>query len=55
MADERPYDQDIEKAGGAPVREGPPTTPEEALDSASRDEPAEPRPDSDQAGHEPAS
>lgn len=45
---------EVEKAGGAPVREGPPTTPEQALDSTSADDASpEQRPDVDQAGHEP--
>ena len=48
------HHDEVEKAGGAPVREGPATTPEQALDSTSADESAsEPRPDVDQAGHEP--
>ena len=45
---------EVEKSGGAPVREGPPTTPEEALDSSTSDEESsEQRPDFDQGGHEP--
>jgi hypothetical protein len=46
-----PPNQEVEKAGGAPVEEGPPTTPEEALDPE-RENAAEQRSD-DQAGHEP--
>lgn len=45
--------EEVAKAGGAPVEEGPPITPEEALDSTSRDDSPEQRPDSDPAGHEP--
>ncbi len=45
--------QEVEKAGGAPVEEGPPTTAEQALDQDEPDESAEQRPDTDQAGHEP--
>ncbi|MBJ7610661.1 MAG: patatin-like phospholipase family protein [Candidatus Dormibacteraeota bacterium] len=48
-----PDNQEVEKAGGAPVEEGPPTTPEEALGSPSSDGSAEQRPDRDEAGHEP--
>jgi hypothetical protein len=46
-----PGNQEVEKSGGAPVEEGPATTPDEVL---SQDEGGkEQRPDSDQAGHEP--
>lgn len=48
-----PNNQEVEKAGGAPVEEGPPTSPEEALDSQSSDDSRERRPDRDEAGHEP--
>jgi hypothetical protein len=47
-----PGNQEVEKSGGAPVEEGPPTTPEQALDQEP-DDTGEQRPDSDQAGHEP--
>ncbi|MDQ6847895.1 MAG: hypothetical protein M3019_10020 [Candidatus Dormibacteraeota bacterium] len=48
-----PGNQEVEKSGGSPVEEGPPTTPEEALDQESDDGGAEQRPDTDQHGHEP--
>ena len=49
-----PGNQEVEKSGGAPVEEGPPTTPEEALDQEMDDGGgAEQRPDTDQRGHEP--
>lgn len=48
-----PANQEVEKAGGAPVEEGPPTTPEQALEQEQNDEGAEQRPDTDQHGHEP--
>jgi hypothetical protein len=46
-----PGRQEVEKSGGAPVEEGPPTTPDQALDQG--DSGSEQRPDSDQAGREP--
>jgi hypothetical protein len=45
-------DQVVEKSGGAPVEDNPAITPDEAL-RPDREETAERRPDSDQAGHEP--
>ena len=47
-----PGNQEVEKSGGAPVEEGPATTPEQALDQEPGDA-GEQRPDRDQAGHEP--
>ena len=44
-------DQVVEQAGGAPVREGPPTSAEQALQQPDQGG-AEQRPDSDQGGHE---
>ena len=44
---------EVEKSGGAPVREGPPTTPEQALERNEGGDSGEQRPDSDQGGHEP--
>ena len=46
-----PGNQEVEKSGGAPVEESPATTPDEAL-RPDREDTAERRPDSDQAGHE---
>jgi hypothetical protein len=45
-------DQVVEKSGGAPVEDNPAITPDEAL-RPDREDTAERRPDSDQAGHEP--
>jgi hypothetical protein len=51
MSQNYPGNQEVEKSGGAPVEEGPGTTPDEVLDGD--DDGKEQRPDSDQAGHEP--
>ncbi len=51
MSGSHPPNQEVEKSGGAPVEEGPATTPDQVLDGD--DDGEEQRPDSDQAGHEP--
>ncbi len=51
MSGDHPGRQEVEKSGGAPVEEGPPTTPDQALEQG--DSGSEQRPDSDQAGREP--
>ncbi len=52
MSEGYPANQEVEKSGGAPVEEGPATTPDEALEQGD-DDSREQRPDSDQGGHEP--
>ncbi len=54
MRDSHPGNQEVEKSGGAPVEEGPATTPNQVLDGDDDAEGAkEQRPDRDRAGHEP--
>ncbi len=51
MTEGYPDNQEVEKSGGAPVEEGPATTPEQVLEGG--EDGKEQRPDGDQAGHEP--
>ena len=51
MTENYPGNQEVEKSGGAPVEEGPATTPDQVLQQ--EDDSRERRPDSDQAGHQP--
>ncbi|MDQ6856458.1 MAG: hypothetical protein M3Z57_05235 [Candidatus Dormibacteraeota bacterium] len=51
MSENHPGNQEVEKSGGAPVEEGPETTPEQALEG--NEDSTEQRSDTDQAGHEP--